>query len=331
MLFVKGVGTLVLALCAFSVFSIKFPKGVLAMSGLANAAITTFLVEAICKYILGNLAGLEYFTSVGASAGALGGVAAAIMVGLAMGTNPICAVASAMALSGFSILPGFISGYAVNFIVMPIMKKLPNGINTIFGALLSATISYGICHMVEPGVTIVIAFIGDAILAATNHSPIVMGFLLGGIMKIVCTSPLSSMALTAMLGLTGMPMGIACIACFGGAFSNGVIFWRLKLTDKSKVLAVILEPLTQVDVVTQNSVAFYTSSFIGGGLCGICAGALGIICNAPGTASTIPGMLAPFAFNPPVKVVLALTLALLLGVVSGLITAGIFNGQLKNR
>ena len=43
-------------------------------------------------------------------------------------------------------------------------------------------------------------------------------------MKMICTSPLSSMALTAMLGLTGLPMGIACIACVGGAFTNGMIF-----------------------------------------------------------------------------------------------------------
>ena len=38
-----------------------------------------------------------------------------------------------------------------------------------------------------------------------DQSPVLMGFLLGGIIKMICTSPLSSMALTAMLGLTGLP------------------------------------------------------------------------------------------------------------------------------
>ena len=324
MLFIKGIGTLLLGLCAFSLFSLKFPKGDLAMGGLANAAITTFLVEAICKYILGDLVGLEYFVAVGRSAGSLGGPAAAIMVGLAMGTDPICAVAAAMALNGFGILPGFIAGYIVHFAIVPIMKRLPEGINTIIGALLAAAGSYGICYLIDPGVSLVISFIGDAILVATNQSPIFMGFLLGGIMKIVCTSPLSSMALTAMLGLTGLPMGIACIACFGGAFSNGIVFWKLHLADNSKAIAVIMEPLTQADIVTQNAVPVYTSSFIGGGICGISAAALKIICNAPGTASTIPGMLAPFAFNSPVKVLLSLGLALIGGIVGGWITALIF-------
>ena len=77
-----------------------------------------------------------------------------------------------------------------------------------------------------------------------DRSPVLMGFMLGGLMKMICTSPLSSMALTAMLGLTGLPMGIACIACVGGAFTNGMIFKMLKLGDKSSTIAVMVEPLT---------------------------------------------------------------------------------------
>lgn len=76
------------------------------------------------------------------------------------------------------------------------------------------------------------------ISAAAEQSPLIMGFLLGGIMKMICTSPLSSMALTAMLGLDGLAMGIAAIACVGGSFTNGIIFDRLKLGERSNVIAV---------------------------------------------------------------------------------------------
>ena len=34
-----------------------------------------------------------------------------------------------------------------------------------------------------------------------------------------------------------------------------------------------------------------------------------IVCDAPGTASTIPGLLAPFAFNDPARVILAMGIA----------------------
>lgn len=160
----------------------------------------------------------------------------------------------------------------------------------------------------DPVVNSTLAHIGETISAAAEQSPIVMGFLLGGIIKMICTSPLSSMALTAMLGLNGLAMGIAAIACFGGSFTNGIIFARLKFGDRSNVIAVMLEPLTQADIITTHPIPIYCSNFFGGGLAGISAAVFHIVNNAPGTASPIPGLLAPFAFNPPLQVVMALFL-----------------------
>ena len=97
------------------------------------------------------------------------------------------------------------------------------------------------------------------------------------------------MALTAMLGLQGLAMGIAAIACVGGSFTNGLIFHRLKLGNKSNIIAVMLEPLTQSDIITSHPIPIYCSNFFGGGLAGISAAVFGIINNAPGTASPIPG------------------------------------------
>ena len=324
MLFLKGIGALVLTLALFSLFSLKLPKGGRAMGGLADAAIATFLVEAICKYILGDFAGIPFFAAVGQSAGSLGAVAAAILVGLAMGTDPVSAAAGGMALAGFGILPGFFAGYLMHFIIAPLRKRLPDGVNVILCALLAAAGSYGIAYLIAPGIDKVIGMVGSAILAATEQSPLLMGLLLGGIIKIVCTSPLSSMALTAMLSLTGLPMGIAAIACFGGSFTNGVVFRRLRLGDRGKVVAVMLEPLTQADIITRNPLPIYFSNFLGGGLSGMGAAVLGIVCDAPGTAAPIPGMLAPFAFNAPLRVLAALGIAAVAGTVCGLLGSQFF-------
>jgi fructose-specific phosphotransferase system IIC component len=119
-------------------------------------------------------------------------------------------------------------------------------------------------------------------------------------------------------------MGIAAIACFGGSFTNGIIFARLKLGDRSNVIAVMLEPLTQAHIITANPIPIYGSNFIGGGLAGVAAALLGIINNAPGTASPIPGLLAPFAFNDPVKVVIALALGAVGGTLAGLVGSVVF-------
>ena len=319
-----GLGLLLVTLAAFSLFSMKAPLGSKAMSGMANAAVATFLVEAIHTYISGNLLGIDFLGDVGASSGSMGGVAAAILVPIGMGANPVLAVVAGVAVGGYGILPGFVAGYAVGFLAPLIEKYLPDGMDIILGALVIAPIARAIAFASDPVVNTAMNYIGATITAATEQSPLLMGFLLGGIIKMICTSPLSSMALTAMLGLTGLPMGIAAIACFGGSFTNGIVFYRLRLGDRSNIIAVMLEPLTQAPIITRNPIPIYGSNFFGGGLAGMGAAVLGIVNNAPGTASPIPGLLAPFAFNDPVKVVLALVIAALGGSLAGYVGSSVF-------
>lgn len=334
----QGIGFLLLTLAAFTLFSFKAPKGSQAMSGMANAAIASFLVEAIHSYITGDTMGLLFFKQVGAAAGGLGGVAAAISVPLAMGADPVLAVVAGCAMGGVSelagfgasavpalgILPGFVAGYFVGLISPVLMKKLPEGVNVIAGAIIIAPLARIIAVAADPIVSTLLLHIGSVIEASTAHSPLIMGFLLGGIIKIICTAPLSSMALTAMLGLTGLPMGIAAIACVGGSFTNGMILNRLRLGGRANCIAIMLEPLTQAPIVTRNPIPIYGSNFFGGGIAGLGAAALGIINNAPGTASPIPGLLVPFAFNPASKVLLALLIAAVGGTLAGYVGSIVF-------
>lgn len=320
----SGMALLLLVLALFSLFSMKMPKGSDAMSGMANAAVASFLVEAIHSYITGDLFGLAFFKEVGVTAGSLGGVASAILVPIGMGANPVLAVVAGLACGGYGILPGFVAGYIVGLVSPYIEKKLPEGLNLIVGALMVAPLARAIAFAVDPVVNSTLLTIGKTISAAATQSPLVMGFLLGGIMKMICTSPLSSMALTAMLGLDGLAMGIASIACVGGSFTNGLIFKRLHFGDRSNVIAVMLEPLTQANIITANPIPIFVSNFFGGGLAGLAAAALGIINNAPGTASPIPGLLAPFAFNSPTKVILAVVLAVIGGSAAGFVGSIVF-------
>ena len=321
---VLGLGLLFGVLVLFSVFSWKAPKGQVAMSGLADAAVASFLVEAIHFYIFGNSLNIAFLGEVGSVSGGMGGVAACAMVALHMGASPVLALSAAIACGGQGILPGFIAGYAIGFIAPICEKKLPEGVNVIFGALFCSAVARLIAVIVAPGVTAALEFIGGAITIAAEQQPVVMGILLGGIMKIICTAPLSSMALTAMLGLTGLPMGIAAVACFGGSFTNALIFKRLKLGDNGRVIAVMLEPLTQADIITKNPLPIYGSNFFGGAISGAAAALLGIVNNAPGTASPIPGLLAPFAFNDPAKVALAMALAAVGGTIAGFVGSMVF-------
>lgn len=325
----KGIGLLLFTLALFSLFSFKAPKGSKAMSGLANAAVATFLVEAIHKYISGDFLNISFLGQVGGTSGSMGGVAAAILVPISMGANPIYAVAAGVAVGGYGILPGFVAGYIVGLISPIIEKKLPEGLDTIVGALTIAPLARLIALGVDPVVNSTLINIGEMISTAAKQSPYVMGFLLGGIMKVTCTSPLSSMALTAMIGLKGLAMGISAIACVGGSFTNGIIFKRLKLGEKSNIIAVMLEPLTQAHIVTKYPIPIYCSNILGGGLAGLAAAYFNIINNAPGTASPIPGLLAPFGFNDPIKVVLAILCAVAGGSFAGLLGSFVFKDFVK--
>lgn len=319
-----GLCFLMLTLALFSIFSIKFPKGGKAMSGMANAAVASFLIEAVHKYITGELMGSPFFEELGTISGSLSGVAAATMVPIAMGANPVFAIVGGLACGGFGILPGFVAGYIIGLISPYIEKYLPEGLDIIAGSLAIAPFARFIAITIDPIITQALNLIGGTITSAAEQSPIIMGFLLGGIIKMICTSPLSSMALTAMLGLKGLPMGIAAIACFGGSFTNGIIFHKMKYGDNSNVLAVMLEPLTQAHIITAHPIPIFVSNFFGGGLAGLAAAYFNIINNAPGTASPIPGLIAPFAFNPAVNVIMALVLAAIGGTIAGILGGYVF-------
>lgn len=329
-LFLKGIVYLCLVLVVFSLFTLKMPRGGKAMSGLAFAAVATFLIEAIYKYVGGDFAGIDFLNAVGSTSGSMGGTAAAILVMLSMGSAPVYAVAAGVTVMDFGILPGFLVGYILYFPAKFIEKKIPEGINVILGTLALSAAARAIASLVSPGVTFLISEIGDAIMVATDQSPIVMGFILGGLMKIICTSPLSSMALTAMLNLTGLPMGIAALACFGGSFTNGILFARLRFGNKAHIAAVMIEPLTQAPIITSNPIPIYVSDFFGGGIAGIIAVLLGIINNAPGTASPLPGMMSLFAFNDIKTVVTALALAAAGGAAAGLAGSFVFKKYRKS-
>ena len=125
----------------------------------------------------------------------------------------------------------------------------------------------------------------------------------------ICTSPLSSMALTAMLGLSGLPMGIAAIACVGGSFTNGIIFARLKAWRQEQGRGCHAgasdsgghcPPPTRSRSTAPISLEAGWQAFSRGRFPTSSTMRLGTASPIPGTVS------APFAFNPPLQVILAL-------------------------
>ena len=81
-------------------------------------------------------------------------------------------------------------------------KYVPDGIDLIGSIILLAPIARLIATGLTPVVNNTLIKIGDIIQSSTDANPLIMGIVLGGIITVVGTAPLSSMALTALLGLT---------------------------------------------------------------------------------------------------------------------------------
>lgn len=315
------IGTLLLLLVLglFTLFSYKAPNGMKAMGALANAACASFLVEAFHSAFFGNVLNIEFLRGVGDANGSLGGVAAGILVPLALGVSPIYAVMTGLACANFGILPGFIAGYLISYVVKFLEKKVPAGLDLIVIILIATPLARLIATAVSPVVDATLLNIGQVLLSSAHSSPILMGIILGGIITVVATAPLSSMALTAILGLTGTPMAIGALAVFGSSFMNYVLFSKMKFGSKKDTISVAIEPLTQADLISANPVPVYVTNFIGGALSGIIVALMGLTNMTPGTATPIAGFAVMFAYNPAGKVLIAAAGCIAVSVLAGFI------------
>ncbi|MGL5348429.1 MAG: PTS sugar transporter subunit IIC [Peptostreptococcaceae bacterium] len=284
---------LLVVLALFTLFSYKAPHGMKAMGALASAACASFLVEAFHFSLFGQQMGISFLQQVGEANGSMGGVAAGILVPLALGVSPAYAVLVGLSVSGFGILPGFVAGYLISFVVKFLEEKTPAGLDLIVIILIASPLARGIAMFMDPIVNGTLMQIGQALIAASDASPVFMGVILGGLITVVATAPLSSMALTSIIGLTGLPMAIGALAVFGSSFMNYIFFSKMKFGSKKDTIAVAIEPLTQSDIISANPIPVFATNFIGGALSGVVV-ALVSTYIAPLAIDT-PGMATPIA------------------------------------
>lgn len=321
---IQGIALLLLVLSLFSLFSIKAPNGMKAMGALANAAVASFLVEAFQRYVGGDMLQLDFLREVGITAGNMGGVAAAALVPLAMGVSPVYGLMIGVACGGQGLLPGFIAGYLISFLVKMFERKMPAGLDLIACIVVAAPLARLLAKLVSPIVDATLLNIGSIISATATNNPVIMGIILGGVITVVATAPLSSMALTAMLGLTGLPMAIGALSVMGSSFMNFVFFHRMKFGDLRTTISVAVEPLTQADLISANPIPIYVTNFFGGAAAGVVVALFELVNNATGTATPIAGLIVMYGFNDPVTVTITAVLCALVGAGSGLLGSFLF-------
>ncbi len=106
------------------------------------------------------------------------------------------------------------------------------------------------------------------------------------------------MALTAMLGLTGVRWPIGALALTASISNELFIVPSIKdWTKERSALGRHPNRSTQADLISANPIPIYSVNFVGGAVAGLIVAMTGMVNDAPGSAAGIPGLLVMYGFN----------------------------------
>lgn len=188
-----------------------------ALGAMAQGLFCSLLIGTIINTI-GQQSGIEYLTTIGGFATAMSGPAMAAAIGYALQCPPLVLFSMIVVGSAANSLGG--AGGPLAVLVIAIFAAE-------FGKAVSKETKVDI--LVTPGVTILVGVIlstliappigaaasafGNLIMYATELQPFFMGILVSVITGIALTLPISSAAICAALGLTGLAGGAAVAGC----------------------------------------------------------------------------------------------------------------------
>src|SRR5690625_3768001 len=196
------------------------------MGAFAGAAIATYLVEALNTFVIGDLFNIEFFQTAGSVAGSLDGTIVVMLVSLAMKVNPVNAAIMAAGFGDMGLIPGLFAAYIVSFGVLWLQRVIPKGLDFIIVILVAMPLIRVLGLLFTPLVDNSLLEIGKIILAATDTCSILMGLMLGVMFTVVSFSPLSSLALTALLCLAGVPMAVAALSAVASSPAIAWLFYK---------------------------------------------------------------------------------------------------------
>ena len=222
--------------------------GIDAMGAMAQGLFASLLIGTILK-TLGQQLGIDILTQIGNFAAdtkehaEVQGAAMAVAIGYSLVCPPLVLFSLVTVGAAANILGGAGGPLAVFFIVIVAAE---------FGKAVSKETKLDI--IVTPAVTICVgvilsvliapylgsaaSYLGNAIMWATNQQPFIMGIIVSVLVGIALTLPISSAAICAALGITGLAGGAALAGCcaqmvgfavmsfkengFGGLFAQGI-------------------------------------------------------------------------------------------------------------
>ena len=187
------------------------------LSAMAQGLFASLLIGTIIKTI-GQQMGLPLVVEAGSFAMSMAGPAMAISIAYAMHASPL--VIFSMAAVGMAAnTMGGAGGPLAVFVISLIATGfgyLVGGrtkIDILITPLVTIGVGIALSYLMAPAIGTAASGVGNLIMWATTQQPFVMGILVSVIVGMALTLPISSAAICAALGLTGLAGGAALAGC----------------------------------------------------------------------------------------------------------------------
>lgn len=204
--------------------------GIDAFGAMAQGLFASLLIGTIIKTI-GSQFGIQVFANIGDYAYQGTGAAMAISIGYALGA-PALVLFSLVAVGMAANVLGGAGGPLATFIVAilacecgkAVSKTTP--VDIIVTPLVTILIGVLLSILWAPGIGAAASSVGNAVMWATELQPFFMGIAVAVIVGMALTLPISSAAICAALGLTGLAGGAAVAGCCAQMVGFAVMSFR---------------------------------------------------------------------------------------------------------
>ena len=191
--------------------------GIDALGAMAQGLFCSLLIGTIIK-TLGAQLGVPFLTDIGTYAMSVSGPAMAIAIGYALQAPPMV-LFSLAAVGHAANAEGGAGGPLAVLIIAIVAAELGKAVSKetkvdiLVTPLVTIFAGVGLSMLIAAPIGAAASQVGTLIMWATEQAPLVMGILVSVIVGVALTLPISSAAICAALGLTGLAGGAAVAGC----------------------------------------------------------------------------------------------------------------------
>ena len=187
------------------------------LSAMAQGLFASLLIGTIIKTI-GQQMGLPLVVEAGSFAMSMAGPAMAISIAYAMHASPLVIFSMAavgMAANTMGGAGGPLAVFVISLIATGFGYLVAGRtkIDILITPLVTIGVGVAISYLMAPAIGTAASGVGNLIMWATTQQPFIMGILVSVIVGMALTLPISSAAICAALGLTGLAGGAALAGC----------------------------------------------------------------------------------------------------------------------